>query len=129
VFAGDGQVIPQWGADLEAADLPSTLIVGVHRSNETSADGPHRVSGRRYLPHEQRCSESRRAASWRSPWDFGIHFVAGTQEPYFHENATRWAAAFRTAGADVVMTERAGSHGDAFCRQEFPRMVTWAFER
>src|SRR5215471_2946589 len=30
VFAGDGQVLSQWGADLEAADVPSTLIVGVH---------------------------------------------------------------------------------------------------
>jgi hypothetical protein len=57
------------------------------------------------------------------------YFVAGTQEPFFHENATRWAAAFQAAGADVVMTERVGSHGETFWRQEFPRMVTWAFER
>ena len=34
MFAGDGQVLPQWRADLEAADLPSTLIVGVHRSTD-----------------------------------------------------------------------------------------------
>jgi hypothetical protein len=31
------------------------------------------------------------------------------------------------AGGDVEMTERAGSHGGAFWREEFPRMVTWAF--
>ena len=31
VFAGDGQLIAQWGGVLEAADVPSTLIVGVHR--------------------------------------------------------------------------------------------------
>jgi hypothetical protein len=31
VFAGDGQVLSQWGGVLEAADVPSTLIVGVHR--------------------------------------------------------------------------------------------------
>jgi enterochelin esterase-like enzyme len=30
VFAGDGQVISQWGGFLEAADVPSTMIVGVH---------------------------------------------------------------------------------------------------
>ena len=30
VFAGDGQTISQWGALLEAAILPSTMIVGVH---------------------------------------------------------------------------------------------------
>ena len=30
VFAGDGQRISQWGGLLEAADVPSTMIVGVH---------------------------------------------------------------------------------------------------
>ena len=31
VFAGDGQLISQWGGVLEAADVPPTMIVGVHR--------------------------------------------------------------------------------------------------
>jgi enterochelin esterase-like enzyme len=31
VFAGDGQLISTWGASLEAADLPPTMIVGAHR--------------------------------------------------------------------------------------------------
>ncbi len=31
VFAGDGQELTRWGVDLEAADMPPTLIVGVHR--------------------------------------------------------------------------------------------------
>src|SRR6201994_3908536 len=31
LFAGDGQLISQWGGVLEAADVPSTMIVGVHR--------------------------------------------------------------------------------------------------
>jgi len=31
VFAGDGQLIAQWGEVLEAADAPSTMIVGAHR--------------------------------------------------------------------------------------------------
>ena len=57
------------------------------------------------------------------------YLVAGTQEPFFLGNATRWADALRDAGADVIMTERAGSHGDAFWRQEFPLMVAWAFGR
>jgi Ser/Thr protein kinase RdoA (MazF antagonist)/predicted esterase len=30
VFAGDGQGVAQWGALLEAADVPPTMIVGVH---------------------------------------------------------------------------------------------------
>ena len=41
------------------------------------------------------------------------YLVAGTQEPFFLENAARWATALRDAGADVVMKERAGAHGDA----------------
>jgi len=31
VFAGDGQGISKWGRLLEKADVPSTMIVGVHR--------------------------------------------------------------------------------------------------
>ena len=57
------------------------------------------------------------------------YLVAGTQEPFFLQNATRWADALRAAGADVVMTERAGSHGDPFWSEEFPLMVAWAFGR
>jgi hypothetical protein len=57
------------------------------------------------------------------------YLVAGTLEPFFRENATRRAGALRDAGADVVMTTRAGSHGDAFWRDEFPLMVEWAFAR
>ena len=57
------------------------------------------------------------------------YLVAGTLEPFFLENATRWAAALRDAGADVVMAERVGSHGDAFWREELPLMVAWAFAR
>jgi enterochelin esterase-like enzyme len=57
------------------------------------------------------------------------YLVAGTREPFFRQNATRWAAALRDAGADVVMTERAGSHGGAFWREELPLMVAWAFGR
>jgi enterochelin esterase-like enzyme len=57
------------------------------------------------------------------------YLVAGTREPFFRRNATRWANALRDAGADVIMTERVGSHGDAFWRQEFPLMVAWAFGR
>jgi enterochelin esterase-like enzyme len=30
IFAGDGQEVSQWGGMLEAADVPSTMIVGVH---------------------------------------------------------------------------------------------------
>ena len=55
------------------------------------------------------------------------YLVAGTLEPFFLENATRWATALGGAGADVVMTERVGSHGGTFWREEFPLMVAWAF--
>ena len=55
------------------------------------------------------------------------YLVAGAQEPFFLENATRWAVALRDAGTDVVMSERGGSHGEALWREEFPLMVAWAF--
>ena len=58
-----------------------------------------------------------------------VYLVVGTLEPFFLQNATRWAVALRDAGADVVLTERSGSHGDAFWTEEFPLMVAWAFER
>src|SRR4029453_12020336 len=36
LFAGDGQMISQWGVILEGTDLPPTMIVGAHRvANET----------------------------------------------------------------------------------------------
>src|SRR5215475_14095848 len=34
VFAGDGQLISQWGGVLEAADVPPTMIVGAHRLDD-----------------------------------------------------------------------------------------------
>jgi S-formylglutathione hydrolase FrmB len=55
------------------------------------------------------------------------YLVAGTQEPFFLANAARWAEALREAGGDVVMTERPGSHGNPFWREELPLMVAWAF--
>jgi len=55
------------------------------------------------------------------------YLVAGAQEPFFLENAIRWADALRAAGADVLMAEREGTHGGPFWRAELPRMVDWAF--
>lgn len=55
------------------------------------------------------------------------YLVAGTQEPFFLENATRWAAALCAGGAEVVMSERVAGHDDAMWREEFPLMVAWAF--
>ena len=57
------------------------------------------------------------------------YLIGGTQEPWFLENAARWADALREAGADVVMMQREGSHGDPFWRAELPLMVAWAFGR
>jgi len=182
VFAGDGQVLAQWGDALEVADVPPTLIVGVHRvADETlrlQEYSPH-FAPERFAAHEKFFVEDVRrwtrsrfgvalaagrtavcgvsaggelalALALRHPEVYGAvfcaspgagyqppavmpgrlpraYFVAGTLEPFFHENATRWAAALRDAGADVVMTERVGPHGGAFWRQEFPSMVAWAF--
>jgi enterochelin esterase-like enzyme len=184
VFAGDGQLISQWGGALEAADLPPTMIVGVYRLTDemrrlheySPGFDPDRFSAhekffvddvRRWarsrfgvaLPPERTAvfgvsagGEFALAIGLRHPDVYGAVFsaspgagyrppavmpsalpraylVAGTLEPFFLQNATRWADALRAAGADVVMTERVGSHGDAFWREEFPLMVAWAFGR
>jgi enterochelin esterase-like enzyme len=184
VFAGDGQVISRWGEVLETADVPSTMIVGVHgladetpRLHEYSpAFAPERFAAhaRFFVEDVRRWTESRfgvalpagrtavcgvsaggelaLAIGLRHPDIYGAVFcaspgagyrppalmpgslpraylVAGTREPFFLENAARWAAALGDAGADVVMSERAGSHGGEFWRQEFPLMVAWAFGR
>lgn len=189
VFAGDGQWISSWGAVLETADVPPTMIIGAHRaSNETLRIHEYSLGETsvgfafdpdRYKAHEKFFVEEVR--NWaqsrfgvalpaertavfgvsaggelalslgiRHPDIYGAVFstspgggyrppgvlpsalprtylVAGTNEPFFLENARRWAVALRDAGADVVMTERAGAHGGAFWREEFPLMVAWAF--
>lgn len=56
-----------------------------------------------------------------------VYLTAGTSEPFFLENAQRWADALAAVGAEVVLTERDGDHGDPFWQAEFPRMVAWAF--
>jgi enterochelin esterase-like enzyme len=184
VFAGDGQLISQWGAVLEAADVPSTMIVGVHRTADETlrlheyspAFDPERFAAhetffvedvRRWarsrfgvaLPAERTAvfgvsagGELALAIGLRHPDIYGAVFcaspgagfrppdpmprplpraylVAGTLEPFFRDNATRWAKALRDEGADVVMSERVGSHGDAFWQEELPLMVAWAFGR
>jgi enterochelin esterase-like enzyme len=184
VFAGDGQLISQWGGILETADVPATMIVGVHRLADETLRLHEYSPGfdpERFAAHERFFVEDVRrwtgsrfgvalpagrtavfgvsaggelalALGLRHPDVYGAVFcaspgggyrppasmpaslpraylVAGTLEPFFLDNATRWAAALRDAGADVVMRERAGSHGGEFWRQEFPLMVAWAFGR
>lgn len=185
VFAGDGQLISQWGAFLNrAADVPPTMIVAAHRLDDEMQRIHEYSPGfdpERFAAHERFFVEDVRrwvqsrfgvalpvqrtavcgvsasgelalAIGLRHPDIHGAVFcaspgggyrpsgamasplprtylVAGTLEPFFLENATRWATALRDAGADVVMTERVGSHGDAFWRDEFPLMVAWAFGR
>ncbi len=184
VFAGDGLGISKWGRLLEQADLPSTMIAGVHgqpdetlRLHEYSPGfDPERFAAHEvfFVEEVRRWTESRfgvalpsercavlgvsaggelaLALGLRHPDVYGAIFcaspgggykppvvmpsplpraylVAGTQEPFFLGNARRWANALRDAGADMVMQERAGSHGGAFWQEEFPLMVAWAFGR
>ena len=186
VFAGDGQLISLWGGYLEAADVPPTMIVGTHRTDDTDEMARIReyspsFDEDRFAAHEHFFVEEVRgwvrsrfgvalppertavcgvsasgelalALGLRHPDVYGAVFcvspgggfhppaempsplprtylVAGTLEPWFLENATRWADALRDADADVVMTERAGNHGDPFWQAEFPLMVAWAFGR
>jgi enterochelin esterase-like enzyme len=55
------------------------------------------------------------------------YLVAGTQEQWFFDNASRWADALGDAGGDVVIEQRDGEHGGEFWYDEIPRMVSWAF--
>lgn len=57
-----------------------------------------------------------------------VYLVAGEKEPFFLENAQRWADAQSAGGGDVVMAEREGGHGDKFWREEFPLMLAWALK-
>ncbi|GIH16377.1 alpha/beta hydrolase [Rugosimonospora africana] len=183
VFAGDGGWhVSRLVAVLEAANAPSTMVVGVHGLADDDARLHEYVpvfDAERFAAHEQFFVEdvrqwvqsrfgivlrAERTAVWgaslggelalamglRHPDVYGavfsaspgggyrppalmpsplprVYLVAGTLEPFFLENATRWAVALREAGADVVMNERVGSHGDAFWTEEFPLMVAWAF--
>jgi enterochelin esterase-like enzyme len=184
VFAGDGQLISQWGELVAASGALSTMIVGVHRLEDETLRLHEYSPGfdpKRFAAHETFFVEDVRdwvqsrfgvrlpsertavfgvsaggelalAIGLRHPNVYGavfcaspgagyrppgvmpssiprVYLVAGTLEPFFHENATRWADALRDAGADVVMTERVGSHGDPFWRSELPLMVAWAFGR
>lgn len=184
VYAGDGELIAGWGAVLEAADAPPTMIVGVHRTADPDENvrlgeyapsiDPDRFAGHEAffvdevgdwvssrfgvtLPPSRTAvcgvsagAELALALGLRHPDRYGAVFaaspgggfrpppwlsgplprtylVAGTGEPWFAENAARWADALRAAGGDVVMIERPGGHGDPFWRNEFPMMVGWAF--
>jgi enterochelin esterase-like enzyme len=182
VFAGDGQMIAQWGGFLEAADLPSTMIVGAHRVADeglrlheySPGFDPERFAAHEKffvedvgtwvrsrfgvtLPAERTAvcgvsagGELSLAIGLRHPDLYGAIFsgspgagyrpppvmpgplprtylVAGTLEPFFLENAARWAVALRDAGADVMMRERDAGHDAAMWREEFPLMVAWAF--
>jgi enterochelin esterase-like enzyme len=182
VFAGDGQTTSKFGRLLENADVPPTMIVGVHRLTDEMLRLHEYSPGfdpERFAAHEKffveevrRWTESRfgvapstkrtavfgvsaggelaLALGLRHPDVYGAVFctspgagykppsmmpsplprtylVAGSQEPFFLENARKWADALAAASADVVMKERAGSHGGAFWREEFPLMVAWAF--
>lgn len=184
VFAGDGQMLAEWGEALEAVDAPATMIVGVHRlADETlrlheyspGFDPPRFAAHESFIVDDLRAwvdsrfgvalpadrtavlgvsasGELALALGIRHPDIYGAilcaspgagyqppvglptsplraYFVAGTLEPFFRENAARWAEALREAGGDVVKNERVGDHGDAFWREEFPAMVEWAFNR
>ncbi|WP_308633923.1 alpha/beta hydrolase [Paenibacillus silvisoli] len=183
VFAGDGQLISQWGGILEEAAAPPTMIIGVHRLADemlrlheySPVFNPERFAAHEKFfvedvyqwvqsrfgvtPTTDRTAvfgvsaggELSLALGLRHPDVFGsifcaspgggyrppevmprsiprVYLAAGTQEPFFLENATRWAAVLCEAGADVEMRERNASHDDVMWREEFPLMVAWAFD-
>ena len=56
VFASDGQLIATWGRLLEAADVPSTMIVGVFRAGDETLrlhEYSPRLDPKRFAAHEK----------------------------------------------------------------------------
>lgn len=56
VFAGDGQMIAEWGKLLEAPDVPATMIVGVHRAADETRrlhEYSPRFDPERFAAHER----------------------------------------------------------------------------
>ena len=125
-FVGD---IRRWAAARLAVRLPAdrTAVFGVSASAELAL-----AMGLRHPDIYGAVFCTSPGAGYRPPAALPgqlprTYLVAGTEEPFFHTNATRWADALREAGGDVVMAERTGSHGGAFWKHEFPLMVAWAF--
>ena len=123
--------VRQWAQSRFDVSLPAerTAVFGVSASGELAL-----AIGLRHPDLYGAILCASPGGGYRPPGDMQsllprAYLVAGTLEPFFHKNAARWARALRDAGADVVMTERVGSHGDAFWREEFPLMVAWAFGR
>ena len=183
VFAGDGQLISQWGGALESANVLPTMMVCTNRvADETLRlhEYSPKFDAQRFAAHEKffvedvftwalsrfdialpaertavlgvsAGGELALALGLRHPERYGAIFcaspgagyrppdfmpatlprtylVAGTKEPFFLENANRWAVALRDAGAQVVMHERQAGHDDAMWRKELPLMINWAFD-
>ena len=78
VFAGDGQLISQWGGLLEAADVPPTMVVGAHRLDDEALRLQEYSPGfepQRFAAHEQFfVDEIRRWVRSR----FGVAFACRT---------------------------------------------------
>ncbi len=182
VFSGDGQLISGWGQYLEAANLPPTMIVGAHRTDDKDEMARIReysagfdrdlfAAHEHFFVHDVRewvqskfdihlparrtvvsgvsaSAEFALAMGLRHPELYGavfaaspgagyrppsplpsvlprVYLTAGTLEPFFLDNATRWVEALRAGGADVVLSEQVGDHGDSFWQAEFVKMLSW----
>ncbi|KQW75762.1 esterase [Devosia sp. Root413D1] len=119
----------EWVRSRFGAALPAerTAVAGVSASAELSL-----AMGMRHPARYRAVFAASPGAGYRPPAVMPemlprAYLTAGTLEPFFLENAIRWAEALRIAGADVVMSECVGDHGDPFWQAEFVRMVRWAF--
>ena len=108
--------VREWTRSRFGVDLPKerTAVFGVSAGGELSL-----ALGLRHPDVYGAVFSASPGAGYRPPGVMPsplprVYLVAGTQEPFFLENATRWADALGDAGADVEMTEREGTHGGAF---------------
>lgn len=123
--------VPRWVRTRFGVSLPGerTAVFGVSAGGELAL-----AIGLRHPAHYGAVFSASPGGGYRPPSDMPaelprIYLVAGTREPFFLDNAFRWAAALEGAGAVVRFSRRDGSHGGAFWRTEFPLMVSWAFRR
>lgn len=125
------QHVRRWAIARFGVDLPAhrTAVCGVSASGELAL-----AMGIRHPDSYGVVLSASPGAGYRPPVGLPdqlprAYLVAGRQEPFFLDNAKRWADALRDAGAEVVLAERDGAHGGSFWEHEFPRMVAWAFGR
>jgi enterochelin esterase-like enzyme len=154
VFAGDGQLISRWGGYLEAADVPSTMIVGVYRTSDTDEmvrlrEYSPSFNAERFAAHERFSvgdvhrwvrsrfgvvlpAERTAVCGVSASGEFSLAMGLRHPDSYGVIFSASPGAGYRPPSvlpSPLPRTYLVGKHGGAFWAAEFPLMVAWAFGR